>query len=74
MFVKLHIAPQNEQSYLPGPAKAVRLEGVEPATNSNALSRDIVLHSADYVSLGYKVPGENGRNTKTRKNPGFWRF
>ncbi len=32
---------------------AVRLEGVEPATNGNAFSRDIVLHSADYVSLGY---------------------
>ena len=32
---------------------AVRLEGLEPATNGNAFSRDIVLHSANYVSLGY---------------------
>jgi len=32
---------------------AVRLEGLEPSTNGNAFSRDIVLHSADYVSLGY---------------------
>ncbi len=32
---------------------AVRLEGLELAVNDNAFSRDIVLHSADYVSLGY---------------------
>jgi len=32
---------------------AVRLEGLEPSTNGNAFSRDIVLHSADYVSVGY---------------------
>ncbi|MGB7512204.1 MAG: murein L,D-transpeptidase catalytic domain family protein [Pelodictyon phaeoclathratiforme] len=34
---------------------AVRLEGLEPARNGNAFSRDIVLHSADYVSLGYII-------------------
>ncbi len=32
---------------------AVRLEGLDPSTNGNAFSRDIVLHSADYVSVGY---------------------
>lgn len=33
--------------------KAMRLEGLDSTSNSNAFSRDIVLHSADYVSLGY---------------------
>jgi hypothetical protein len=33
--------------------EAMRLEGLEPAVNGNALKRDIVLHSADYVSLSY---------------------
>ncbi len=32
---------------------AMRLEGLEYSTNGNAFNRDIVLHSADYVSLGY---------------------
>jgi hypothetical protein len=31
--------------------KAMRLEGLEPEVNGNAYSRDIVLHSADYVSI-----------------------
>jgi len=33
--------------------KAIRLAGLDPAMNSNAFTRDIVLHSADYVSLRY---------------------
>jgi hypothetical protein len=40
-------------TYIGDHGKAVRLEGLEPALNGNAFSRDIVLHSADYVSLGY---------------------
>lgn len=40
-------------TYIGDHGKAVRLEGLEPAVNDNAFSRDIVLHSADYVSLGY---------------------
>lgn len=32
---------------------ALRLEGLEPERNSNAFVRDIVLHSADYVSVHY---------------------
>jgi hypothetical protein len=40
-------------TYMGDHGKAVRLEGLEPAANGNAFSRDIVLHSADYVSLGY---------------------
>ena len=40
-------------TYIGDHGKAVRLEGLERATNGNAFSRDIVLHSADYVSLGY---------------------
>ena len=33
--------------------KAIRLAGLDPEMNSNAFKRDIVLHSADYVSLKY---------------------
>ncbi len=33
--------------------KAMRLEGLDPAVNDSAFVRDIVLHSADYVSQGY---------------------
>ena len=33
--------------------KALRLEGLDPLLNGNALNRNIVIHSADYVSLGY---------------------
>ncbi len=40
-------------TYMGDHGTAVRLEGLEPSVNSNARSRDIVLHSADYVSLGY---------------------
>jgi hypothetical protein len=40
-------------TYMGDHGKAVRLEGLEPAANGNAFSRDIVLHAADYVSLGY---------------------
>ena len=40
-------------AYIGDHGKAVRLEGLEPAINGNAFSRDIVLHSAEYVSLGY---------------------
>lgn len=35
--------------------KAIRLAGLDPELNSNAYIRDIVLHSADYVSLNYIV-------------------
>ncbi len=40
-------------AYMGDHGLAVRLEGMEPAKNGNAFSRDIVLHSADYVSVGY---------------------
>jgi L,D-transpeptidase catalytic domain len=40
-------------AYIGDHGTAVRLEGLEPSVNGNAFSRDIVLHSADYVSLGY---------------------
>ena len=33
--------------------KAIRLAGLDPEMNSNAFNRDIVLHSADYVSLNF---------------------
>ena len=33
--------------------KAMRIAGLDPGMNSNAFNRDIVLHSADYVSLKY---------------------
>ena len=33
--------------------KAMRLAGLDSVLNSNAFSRDIVLHSAEYVSLNY---------------------
>jgi hypothetical protein len=38
-------------SYSGDHGKALRLEGVESALNGNAFSRDIVLHSAGYVSI-----------------------
>ncbi len=44
--------------------KAIRLMGLDGEMNSNAFSRDIVLHSADYVSLGYIV-----MNMLTLHNP-----
>ncbi len=40
-------------AYMGDHGLAVRLEGLEPSTNNNAFSRDIVLHSANYVSPGY---------------------
>jgi hypothetical protein len=40
-------------AYIGDHGKAVRLEGLQPAINDNAFKRDIVLHSAEYVSLGY---------------------
>ena len=40
-------------AYIGDHETAVRLEGLEPSVNGNAFSRDIVLHSADYVSVGY---------------------
>ena len=42
-------------AYIGDHGKAVRLEGLEPAVNDNAFSRDIVLHSADYVSISYII-------------------
>ncbi|ABL64736.1 conserved hypothetical protein [Chlorobium phaeobacteroides DSM 266] len=41
------------ETYSGDHGKAMRLEGLEPSVNSNAFSRDIVLHSAEYVSLRY---------------------
>jgi L,D-transpeptidase catalytic domain len=41
------------EAYSGDHGKAVRLEGLEGAVNDNAFSRDIVIHSANYVSLGY---------------------
>jgi hypothetical protein len=41
------------EAYSGDHGKAMRLEGLELAVNDNAFSRDIVLHSADYVSLCY---------------------
>ena len=32
---------------------SIRLKGLDPLLNSNAFSRNIVLHSAEYVSLNY---------------------
>jgi hypothetical protein len=43
------------EAYFGDHGKAVRLEGLEPAVNDNAFKRDIVLHSANYVSVGYIV-------------------
>ena len=40
-------------SYYGDHGKAIRLAGLDSLTNGNAFSRDIVLHSADYVSLKY---------------------
>lgn len=40
-------------AYIGDHGKAVRLDGLQPAINDNAFKRDIVLHSAEYVSLGY---------------------
>ncbi len=40
-------------AYIGDHGTAVRLEGLEPSVNGNAFSRDIVLHSADYVSPCY---------------------
>ena len=44
--------------------KSIRLMGLDPEMNSNAFSRNIVLHSADYVSLSYIV-----MNILTLQNP-----
>ncbi|NTV16227.1 MAG: murein L,D-transpeptidase catalytic domain family protein [Chlorobiaceae bacterium] len=41
------------EAYFGDHGKAMRLEGLEQRLNGNAFSRDIVLHSADYVSLSY---------------------
>jgi len=41
------------ETYSGDHGKGIRLEGLDPLLNSNAFSRDIVLHSADYVSLNY---------------------
>ena len=42
-------------AYIGDHGKAVRLEGLDPAVNDSAFSRDIVLHSADYVSMSYII-------------------
>jgi hypothetical protein len=41
------------EAYTGDHGKAVRIEGLDPAVNDSAFSRDIVLHSANYVSPGY---------------------
>jgi hypothetical protein len=41
------------EAYWGDHGKAMRLDGLDERLNGNALSRDIVLHSADYVSLSY---------------------
>jgi hypothetical protein len=41
------------ESYSGDHGKALRLEGLDSVLNSNAFNRNIVLHSADYVSLKY---------------------
>ncbi len=43
--------------------KSLRLEGLEPGFNSNALSRAIVIHGANYVSTGFaRSHGRLGRS------------
>ncbi|MEI7788075.1 MAG: murein L,D-transpeptidase catalytic domain family protein [Chlorobiaceae bacterium] len=41
------------ETYFGDHGKAIRLAGLNPLLNSNAFTRNIVLHSADYVSLKY---------------------
>jgi hypothetical protein len=43
------------EAYSGDHGKAVRIEGLDPAVNDSAFSRDIVLHSANYVSPYYML-------------------
>jgi hypothetical protein len=48
--------------YVGGHGRSLRLEGLEP-TNSNALARAVVMHTADYVSESFvRQTGRLGRS------------
>ena len=52
-----------ENTYQGKHGYSLRLDGLEPGINSNALSRDIVVHSAPYVSESFaKAHGRLGRS------------